>query len=664
MGRHVQLQSRHCCPLWRGQRGRKTRRSRNLARLLKVVLLAVPCRPLAAEHALRDLLDCNWDSEWASFRRRLVDNAEAGFPLDGELLLQAQGLLNKYQDELAMNPEAAYGASPGMQSFFAGCNTPPDLAGSAEPSFCLYGAVAALWLVARSGHPERTNLLAHAEFLLGSTMRSTLDFMESSGWPISSLDVLANLQRPSEDFRLPGELLQAFQAPHGGTASSHERQVHHRLVDAPVRIVVWEIGVHASLSAEPLQMWARFIPRAELMHRNLIQDQYPQWLPDRCETLYGHPRLTCDTVEDDITELFRRRMPHSATSKDPIYDIDGFASEFAAVASAELHSLDVFLCTVAYLCILVEKLSMPVLGYFGHPLLFMVPQDTEARESFWRRFASMSRSSSMAFAVSDPFLQMQFEYQLGSPRLPAIRTHALYTGATHFPARASEVLVMDRPHECVLMCLLQRLLPEGPRPASIEDEASDGLREDTWPLHEGRLRAASSSAYPYRFITRALTDRRFSTFAQFRAVVLWPYDMDLITFYEFYSMNMPIFMPSHLPKYLFQQDHMNYDGRWTMRREYVGGPAKWPQDFEGSPFNETSLDSARLIVGFTDYFRFPEVQHFASIPDLLDRLPSTNFFEVVQAMARFNQDSLVESANAWRALLRRATGWDAELLGL
>ena len=27
-------------------------------------------------------------------------------------------------------------------------------------------------------------------------------------------------------------------------------------------------------------------------------------------------------------------------------------------------------------------------------------------------------------------------------------------------------------------------------------------------------------------------DKRFSTFAQFRAVVLWPYDMDLITFYE------------------------------------------------------------------------------------------------------------------------------------
>lgn len=46
---------------------------------------------------------------------------------------------------------------------------------------------------------------------------------------------------------------------------------------------VWEMGVHASLSAEPLQMWARSLP-VKLRHRNLIREQYPQWLPQKCET--------------------------------------------------------------------------------------------------------------------------------------------------------------------------------------------------------------------------------------------------------------------------------------------------------------------------------------------------------------------------------------------
>lgn len=588
----------------------------------------------------RDLLDCEWDEEWAAFRRRLVDNAAEGFPLDGELALQAQNLLQQHQQDLMVDPEAAYGSSRGMQLFFTSCNLPPETQ-EAQLSFCLYGVIAALWVLARSGHPDRSGLLGHAEFLLGSTMRNTMDFMESSGWPISSLDVLANLQHPDREFRMPAELLHQYNL---------EAAPLKATVRAPVRIVVWEIGVHASLSAEPLQMWARFIPRAEILHRNLIQDQYPKWLPDRCQTLYGHPRLTCDSHEDELTALFRRRIPHSATSKDPIEAIDDFAQEFAALARPRLGAVDAFLCTVPYLCILVEKLNFPVLGYFGHPLLFMVPK--EQREAFWPRFASMARSRPVGFAVSDPFLQMQYEYQLGAPRLPVIRTHALYTRATHFPVRTHEVLVLDRPHECVLMCLIQRLLPEG------KGETLD------WTTRDGRLRAASSPAYPYRFITRALTDRLFSTFAQFRAVVLWPYDMDLITFYEFYGMNMPLFMPRHLPKYLFHQDHMDYHGKWEGQLKEPGKSQFWPEDSNQSPFNETSLDAVLLTAGFSDYFRFPHVQHFYSIPELLDLLQSTNYFELVQAMARFNQDSLVASANAWRGLLRRATGWDADLLEL
>merc|ERR1712006_47321 len=115
-------------------------------------------------------------------------------------------------------------------------------------------------------------------------------------------------------------------------------------------------------------------------------------------------------------------------------------------------------------------------------------------------------------------------------------------------------------------------------------------------------------------------------------------------------MNMPIFMPSHLSKYLFHQDHLVYDGRWHARREDASVPPLWPGLDSESPFNETSLAAVRLTVAFTDYFRFPEVQYFESIPDLLNRLPTTNFFEVVQAMSRFNQASLVETVGAWRSL--------------
>ena len=40
-----------------------------------------------------------------------------------------------------------------------------------------------------------------------------------------------------------------------------------------------------------------------------------------------------------------------------------------------------------------------------------------------------------------------------------------------------------------------------------------------------------------------------------------------------------------------------------------------------------SRAQVRLIAGYSDYFRFPQVQHFESVPHLLTMLPETNFFE-------------------------------------
>ena len=594
-----------------------------------------------------NFLECE---TWSDFRTRLELNAGQGFPRDMDLAVSAQELIQLHRSAMEVDPEAAYGASLGMRQFLGSCNRHPSTEGE---GFCLYGMASALWVIARHDHPDRRNLLQHANFLMGSTMNHVLDFMESSGWPISLVDILANLEAAdrNQEFLLPAEVRRRFEMPKVGRQTSVEILEGMRIADQfdhpPIRLEVWEIGVHASLSAEVIQMLARVLSVNEFKFRNLIKDQYPLWLPEKCQTLYWHARMDCSEPEDEITELFRRRLPASASSKEAIVDMDVFVAEFEKVAGARLNFVDVLVCTVPYLCLLMEPVDLPTLGYFGHPLLFMVPDEPQMRQNFWKRFSDMSKKASVEFAVSDPFLQMQFEYQLGSPKLPILRTHALYTGATHFPQRSEEVLVLDRPHEAILLCTLQQFLG---------GEALD------WPLSEGRLRVASSTSYPYRFITRAMTDKKFSTFAQFRAVLLWPYDMDLITFYEFYGMNMPIFMPAHLSKYIFHQGHGAYNYRWDDRKEYEDGtPFEWRNE-EVSPFDESSPAAAHLIVGYSDYFRYPGVKYFESIPDLLERLPTTDFFEVVQVMARFNHDSLAQTMRSWRVLVKRATGYEGDFI--
>ncbi|CAJ1334728.1 unnamed protein product [Effrenium voratum] len=114
--------------------------------------------------------------------------------------------------------------------------------------------------------------------------------------------------------------------------------------------------------------------------------------------------------------------------------------------------------------------------------------------------------------------------------------------------------------------------------------------------------------------------------------------------------NVPIFMPEHLPKYLFQQGHESYDHRWAGRRMDPRTQTLWP-DTEESPFEERSIDAVHRILQFSDYFRFPHVQYFASIPDLLERLPQSDFVEISHSMAAFNQDALIETGATWRRLL-------------
>ena len=328
-------------------------------------------------------LECDWDEGWRSFRKRLSRNAEAGYPADELLEEQARLLLQAHGEALQPNMEALYGMSLAMQNFFASCNSRPGALQKLQEPFCLYGVVSALWVSARHGHPQSKQLLRHAQFLLGDVFRNALDFMEGSGWTLTSLDILANLE--SDHFLLPPEL-----------RGQYPLKLHQAEAPAEPVLMVWEMGVHATLSAEPIQMWARILTEVRLRHRNLIRDQYPKWLPNRCATLYQHPRLVCDQERDAVTQLFRNRIPHSAVSKDPIEDMDSFEQEFRQVAAAHLKSVDVFLCTVAYLCLLVESLDMPTVGYFGHPLLFMVPEDAATRESFWTRFSTMARTSCMA----------------------------------------------------------------------------------------------------------------------------------------------------------------------------------------------------------------------------------------------------------------------------
>ncbi|CAD7965931.1 unnamed protein product [Amoebophrya sp. A25] len=886
-------------------------------RLLLSTLLFAAATVAAApaeQPTLPDWINCEDDPEWGRFRRMVAQELGAHEMVPTPALVEAAQEIfeRKVTGKSTMPDEQFYmGYAPVMQDFFQGCNQQKITIPS-----CLYGVVTAMWILSfaqlqSSQIEEAERTLQHAKFLLGGHTRYCLDFMDASHWTVSSVDILA--QNTQAGFRPPLSLPPVVIPPSPirldgiftltdyrvlvsagqqellpGKNMNYVEKEDHRAAGSESSLRVWEIGVHASLTAEPLNLWAGLVT-GRFHFATLIEDQYPPWLPEKWSSLYaqnfgGGTLVDRSPTVRALQALFRARVPRSATSKDPVEDLDLLISEFREIiANSDDPLPDIFLCSVFVFCTLPEHrdaevverrgLLLPgLIGFFGHPLLFMV--SPAQREHVFHNFLTLWSSPKTVLTVSDPFLQMQYEYQTGKI-LPHIRQHASYLSTdTTWPGnprllrRPNDILVVDRPHECVLMGVIQyhidrwnggkefqqlqvlegggnknndsrdhpsqedsrttsrrggsqgsswsnqgeqednyagkKLAAEGRLRiarhglgqqlghevgeylASIEQEEQKGSRSlemcgenhnhvrdihhssapdddadfgyqnsvdhdgddtDSYLEHlkrrawersrnsrgggatasgmnsitnnnyeqckrmniagskrTGTKKGAASSfrgagndmAYPFQFVTRQLTKTRsFSEFTEFRAVILFPYDNDLITFYEFYQLSMPLWMPQHLSKYMFSQDHLDYDvrigdvlaqhlqegpdsnsyyypffgkeyaherdptsGKYTARRKQL-----WQTDTGFSPFQEDSVDAVFEILKFTDYFRYPGVQYFVSIGELLYLLQSKAYSEerlqaISREMRRFNVKSLTQTVARWEKALRHALGED------
>jgi hypothetical protein len=228
--------------------------------------------------------------------------------------------------------------------------------------------------------------------------------------------------------------------------------------------------------------------------------------------------------------------------------------------------------------------------------------------------------------TTDPFLAMQYRYVVQRP-VSFVRTLGLYTNKSWNPQYA-DILVWERPHDLLLMHVIQLALDEH----CIGRERWNGPRVSSETVRDAFV--AHSHCYKYTFVSKSsLVKKSYDEFSKFSAVVLFPYDMDLVAFYELLSMRIPLFLPDSVEKYLFFQGHMHYDR--------VGG--RWEHPF--SPFNETSLDVTLEQLRFSDYFRFNVSGRFANMRDLLVQLDRSDL-----ARPEVMEDEKIRIFNFWKTV--------------
>ena len=191
-----------------------------------------------------------------------------------------------------------------------------------------------------------------------------------------------------------------------------------------------------------------------------------------------------------------------------------------------------------------------------------------------------------------------------------------------------------------------------------------------------------SSVYPGRY--------EYVQLAEHPAVVLLPYQVSLMTFYELYRMGVPIFVPSldllvqwHMQHRMLAQRSFPLTWRRPQRRSLVTGfyedgvpfqggsgsgdsdPATAARDanlrqlFEHDPNDEFSEEAVRAWVSLSDFYVWPHVQTFSSFDDLLLQLqqPPQQLLQRLEAVSA--------SMREYAATVARETrqAWGAVVLG-
>ena len=152
----------------------------------------------------------------------------------------------------------------------------------------------------------------------------------------------------------------------------------------------------------------------------------------------------------------------------------------------------------------------------------------------------------------------------------------------------------------------------------------------------------------------------YNKLASHRAVVCMPYDTSIFLFNEFYSANMPVFVPGDLWRWLIgpvTSPMMEYR-HWTAEEATEGvGPVPTSSPFYASVHQPMGVEQALEWSMYSDWAMLPHVLYFEGIPDLfLKLMDTTSLHQTSIRMKVFNDEELILAVENWKKLVRRPQG--------
>jgi len=312
-------------------------------------------------------------------------------------------------------------------------------------------------------------------------------------------------------------------------------------------------------------------------------------------------------------------------------DPESLEREFHVIAHSDLgiQGADILMCSEPpFFCALLSGLGKPVFGYIGNPFgAYLRPG--RPQEQFYARFhGELASDTRNAFACMSPYLSALVYWHTGIS-LPVVRPLGLYTRATYRPSLRDILVTKQIFSAWDAVCVFNRFAE-----VLSDSEAAAGVKP-RYRLYNGT-----------RFVhIKHLRDQTWVNWARHRAAVFLPYDPQQMVFYELYSMNIPLLVPSHelLP--------MMIRFGYTNLQDFEYARPGWKAPPTDLPYHWTEKANSwelRWWSSLTDFARAPHVLRWSSVPELLRQLLHSNLEGVAAKMRRATEMQLLEATDFWR----------------
>ncbi|CAF0787002.1 unnamed protein product [Rotaria sp. Silwood1] len=154
---------------------------------------------------------------------------------------------------------------------------------------------------------------------------------------------------------------------------------------------------------------------------------------------------------------------------------------------------------------------------------------------------------------------------------------------------------------------------------------------------------------------------RYINLVRHPAIIYLPYQVSLMSIFEQYTMNIPLFFPSID---LLTEWHLKYnvvfDRTWDKALTGVGKnsstiPSYYVNSTIPDPNNEYDYSAIRYWLKFADFYQWPHITYFNSTDDLTLKLINTNLTFISEQMSIYNNQKKLKLLEHWKTILNRIT---------